>query len=341
MSNPPIRAVLATACLLAGASLPTAGEARAPVIALSNAYYGNIFRHQMVESFSAAAKEAKRRGEISDFVVLNGDGSVNQQIAQFSDLVLRHVDVIAVDAASDTALNGVVAKACAAGIKVLAFDSVLSAPCAYKLNFDFTGYQSRMTQWIVDKIGHKGNVIVARGVKGSSPDSDMYRAQMGVLAHYPDVKVAVTVYGQATDAVAQTAVANVLPSLPHIDAVLDQGGAYGIAEAFEQFGGAYAAKPPIIGEGGGTADFFRWWAEQKQKNGYSTIAMYSTPGVGGAAFWLALDLAKGKKASRTMIMPAVTVTDADLPHFANQKPGTIVSPSYDAAWVERHLLSGR
>ena len=93
-------------CLLAGASLPAAGKARAaPVIALSNVYYGDIFRHQMVESFSAAATEAKRRGNISDFVVLNGDGSVNQQIAQFSDLGLRHVDVIAVDAASDTALN--------------------------------------------------------------------------------------------------------------------------------------------------------------------------------------------------------------------------------------------
>ena len=30
-----------------------------PVIALSNAYYGNTWRHQMVEAFEASAKEAK------------------------------------------------------------------------------------------------------------------------------------------------------------------------------------------------------------------------------------------------------------------------------------------
>ncbi len=335
-----LHVLLAASAMAATVAAPTFAEARSPVIALSNSYYGNIFRHQMVEGFEAAASEAKKKGDISDYIILNGDGSVSQQIAQLSDLVLRHVDAIAIDAASETALNGVVAKACAAGIKVLAFDSIVNAPCAYTLNFDFKAYQGQMTQWLLDKIGRKGNVIVVRGVKGSAPDNDMYEAQTAVLAKNPDVKVAVTVYGQATDAVAQTAVANVLPTLPHIDAVIYQGGAYGIAQAFDQFGGPYANKPPVIGEGGGTADFFRWWAAQKAKNGYSTIAMYSTPGVGSAAFWLALELAKGAKAPKSMIMPAATVTDDDLPKYSNEKPGTIVSPTYDDAWVKEHLLKG-
>ncbi len=38
------------------------------MIALSNAYYGNTWRHQMVEAFQAAAEQAKKQGAISDYV---------------------------------------------------------------------------------------------------------------------------------------------------------------------------------------------------------------------------------------------------------------------------------
>jgi ribose transport system substrate-binding protein len=328
---------LAGAILLAG--LAPIAHAAGPVIALSNAYYGNTWRHQMVEAFQAAADEAKKEGLISDYVILNGDGSVNQQMSQMSDLILKHVDAIVIDAASETALNGIIAKACAAGIKVLAFDSIVSAPCSYKLNFDFKGYMTTLTNDIVKMIDGKGNIIVVRGVKGSAPDNDMYSAQMAALEKFPDVKVVATVYGQATGSVAQAAVANVLPSLPHIDAVLGQGGGddYGIAQAFEQFGGPYANKPPVIA-GGGSSNFIHWWAEQAKKNGYATISMNTTPGIGGAAFWLTLDILKGAKAPNYMIMPVATVTAANLAEYAAMKPGTIVSPTYTNAWVKQNLL---
>jgi len=328
---------LAGAAMLAG--LVPAAQAAAPVIALSNAYYGNTWRHQMVQAFQAAADAAKKEGLISDYVILNGDGSVNQQMSQMSDLILKHVDAIVIDAASETALNGIIAKACAAGIKVLAFDSIVSAPCSYKLNFDFKGYMTTLTDDIVKMIGGKGNIIVVRGVKGSAPDNDMYSAQMAALKKFPDVKVVATVYGQATGSVAQAAVANVLPSLPHVDAVLGQGGGddYGIAQAFAQFGGPYANKPPVIA-GGGSSNFIHWWADQAKKNGYATISMNTTPGIGGAAFWLTLDILKGAKAPNYMIMPVATVTAANLAQYADMKPGTIVSPTYTNAWVKKNLL---
>ena len=115
----------------------------------------------------------------------------------------------------------------------------------------------------------------------------MYSAQESVLKKNPDIKVVATVYGQATASVAQSAIANVLPSLPHVDAVLGQGGSddVGISQAFTQYGGDYANKMPII-EGGGGTDFVKWWAEENKKNGYQTISMNTTPGIGGAALWL-------------------------------------------------------
>ncbi len=334
---------LALAAALAAATAFTAAPARAsedkPVIALSNAYYGNTWRHQMVEAFETAAKQAKADGKIADYVVLNGDGSVNQQMSQMADLILKHVDAIVIDAASETALNGAVQKACQAGIKVIAFDSILSAPCAFTLNFDFFNYQAQVTEEIAKRLKGHGNVIVVRGVKGSAPDHDMYEGQMSVLKKYPGLKVVATVYGQATTSVAQAAVANVLPSLPHVDAVLAQGGGddFGIAQAFAQYGGSYEGHMPII-DGGGSSNFIHWWIAEKAKNGYSTISLNTTPGIGGAAFWLGYAIVKGAKPKKDMIMPVARVTDENLNDYSTLAPGLIVSPSYSEAWVEEHLV---
>lgn len=336
---------LALACataVLAVAAGPASASPDKPVIALSNAYFGNTWRHQMVEAFETAAKKAKEEGLIADYIILNGDGTVAQQNSQLAELILKKVDAIAVDAASETAVNGIIEKACKAGIKVVSFDSVASAPCNWQLNFDFKGYKRDQAEWVLKKLGGKGNVIVVRGVKGSAPDADMYGAQEAVLKNYPDVKVVATVYGQATASVAQSAVANVLPSLPQVDAVLAQGGSddTGIAQAFDQYGGAYTKKMPVI-EGGGSSNFIQWWAKQHEANGYSTISMNTTPGIGGAAFWLAYSLVKGANPPKMMIMPVATVTDENLKDYADLPAGVIVSPSYSQEWVEKNLINAK
>jgi ribose transport system substrate-binding protein len=279
-----MKTALAALAVLALSAAPALATPQAPVVALSNAYYGNTWRHQMVEAFEAAAKQAKSEGKIADYIVMNGDGSVAQQNSQIGELILKKVDVLLVDAASETAVNGVIEKACKAGIIVISFDSIANAPCNYQLNFDFKGYKAQQAEAVFKMLNGKGNVIQVRGVKGSAPDNDMYNAQVSVLQKNPDIKVVATVYGQATASVAQSAIANVLPSLPHVDAVLGQGGSddVGIAQAFTQYGGAYVNHMPII-EGGGGTDFVKWWADENKKNGYQTVSMNTTPGIGGAA----------------------------------------------------------
>ena len=111
----------------------------------------------------------------------------------------------------------------------------------------------------------------------------------------------------------------------------------GIAQAFEQFGGPYKDKPPII-EGGGSTDFIKWWTA-KSASGYTTISMNTTPGIGGAAFWLSLALVKGAEAPKLMIMPVATVTQDNLKDYENMPSGMIVSPTYSADWVEKNLLA--
>lgn len=317
--------------------VPSPAAAKPPFIAMSNAYYGNNWRHQMVNVFRKTADQAKKDGLISDYIVLNGDNSVSAQISQMIDLILRKPDVILLDAASLTALNGVVQKACAVGIVVVAFDSISSAPCAYKIDWDFINWQRPLTDGIAKLMGGKGNVIIVRGVRGSAPDRMMYEQEVEVLKWYPGIKVVGTVYGMATSAVTQLAISNVLPSLPPIAGVIGDG-SYGVAQAFEQFGGAYSSKMPVI-SGDGDANFIHWWIGQKQKNGYRTLSMNAAPSISQAALWTALEILNHHKVPKYMKMAAATVTNDTVEQFSGLKPGTAVASGYSADWVRRYLLT--
>lgn len=329
----------AAAAILSSAS-PIARAADKPVIALANSYYGNSWRHQMVTSFETAAKAAKEQGLISDYIILNGDGSVNQQSAQLSSLILKKVNVILLDAASETALNGLISKACGAGIAVISFDSIATDPCAYQVKYDFTAYQKRAAEYIAKKLNGKGNVVVVRGVKGAGPDALMYNAHMDVLKQYPDIKVAATVFGGWSAPDAQAAVAAVLPSLPTLDAVLTQGGNddFGVVQALQQFGGPYKDKMPLI-NGGNDADFLHWWAAENAKNGYDTLSMSPTPGIGGAMVWFALDVLNGAKIKKDITIDVLTVSKDDLPKWSSLGPGENASPNFDAHWVKTNIVN--
>lgn len=321
-------------------SIPAVASPDAPVIALSNAYFGNTWRHQMVEAFEDAGQQAVDAGLIAEFVAVNGDGSVAAQNSAIAELILRGVDVLLVDAASETAINGVIAKACAAGIIVISFDSIASAPCNYQLNFDFTGYKELQAEAVFDMLGGEGNVIQVRGVSGSAPDETIYAAQSAVLARYPNINVVATVVGEATASVAQAGITNVLPSLPHVDAVLAQGGSddVGIVQAFIQYGGEYEGNMPII-EGGGGTDFVKWWGEENAKNGYQTVSMNTTPGIGGAALWLGVAMLNGAEPPHEMIMPVATVDADNLDTYSDLPNGRIISPTYSMEWVQENLLN--
>ena len=305
-------------------------------IALSNSYYGNIWRRQMVDAFKEAAEKAKAEGLISEYSIENGDGTVNQQNSQISSLILKGVDAIAINAASPTALNGVIDKACQAGIKIIAFDSIATADCAYKLDFDMVGIFGGMADYIAkDLLKGKGDVLLVRGVQGSAPDKIISDSQKEVLKKYPGINVVGEIYGQATTSVAQSAVSNILPTLKNVDAVIAQGGGddIGIVQAFEQSG----RQLPII-QGGGSSNFLKWWDDQNKKGTYSTVSANTAPGIGGAAFWLTLAVLNGENVPKVIKMPGASVTLENLKDYASLPPGQIVSPSYSQDWVEKNLV---
>jgi len=161
--------------------------------------------------------------------------------------------------------------------------------------------------------------------------------QIATLKKYPNIKIVGTVYGMATASVTQSVVSNVLPSLPPITGVLGDG-SFGVAQAFEQFGGRYSKQMPVI-SGDGDANFVHWWIEQKERSGYKTLSMNAAPSISEAALWVAIEIMNHRKVPKYMKMTASTVTNDTVEQYSGLKPGTAVASSYSADWVRRHLLS--
>ena len=146
------------------------------VIGLSNSFYGNTWRRQMVDSFTEAAEEAKSSGYISDYEIQNGDNTVNTQIAQINSFILSGVDAICINAASSTALNDVIQSAMDMGIVIVAFDSIIDLEGAYTMDYDWVSMGERKTEYVMDAIGGEGNVVIVRGVSARLPTPASTRA---------------------------------------------------------------------------------------------------------------------------------------------------------------------
>lgn len=305
------------------------------VIGLSNSYYGNTWRKQMVDSFTEAATNAKNEGYIKDFIVQNGDGTVNAQIAQINSFILKGVDAICICAASPTALNSVIQKALKAGITVVAFDSIVDIDGAYTMDYDWVDMGEKKTEYIMKRLGGKGNVVIVRGVSGAAPDQGIYRGIMNILNKNPEVKKVAEVIGEASATKAQEAMLKVLPSLPDIDAVITHCGSdsIGVVNAFEQSG---KTVPIVIGDN--TAEFMKWWTNRKKADGYETLSVNSTPSCGAAAFWTALNVLNKVDVPKEMMLGFIYINQDEADEYATLQPGTIVSPYFTNDYVMETII---
>ncbi len=236
-------------CAAAGAlfAAPALADTSTMKIAFSNNYAGNSWRQAMLKSYDIVTKKA-----VADHVVAaadvftTADKEVPTQAAQIQNLILQGYNAIVINAASPDALNGAIKQACDAGIVVVSFDGIVTEPCAYRVVVDFKDMGKQEVEHMAKFQPKGGNLLEIRGLAGTSIDDAIHAGILeGVKAH-PDFKIVSSVTGDWDQTTAQKAVATVLPSLPPIVGVVDQGGdGYGAAQAF-----AAAGKPrPTIIDG--------------------------------------------------------------------------------------------
>jgi ribose transport system substrate-binding protein len=306
------------------------------VIGFSQAFSSNAWQKANDQAVATAARILTKEGKISGYKFVDANNNADTQISQIQDLILQHVSVLMIDPTSASALNGVIAKAITAHIPVLVFsDGPVTSTQPYELVFDLASTGEALTKYVGQRLHGKGNVLNIRGVAGAGGDQAFQNGVNVGLKAYPGLKVVSTIYGEWDNATTESKLAGVLPGLPKIDAVIQQGGeGYGAAEAFHDIGRA----TPLIVMGNQGAEL-RWWYQQDQGGGYTTESIGTNPGIGAAAVYVAYAIATGQKVPKTMTYPNLTITQAELPSYQSVPADGQATKIYDQAWTQKNILS--
>jgi ribose transport system substrate-binding protein len=302
------------------------GDTSSMKVALSNNYAGNSWRQAMLKSWSNVADVAVKNKVVAAAPTFTtAENQATEQVQQMQNLILQGFKGIAVDAVSPTALNGVIKQACGAGVTVVSFDGIASEPCAYRITVDFRQLGSMQVDYMAKRLNGTGNLLEIRGIAGVSVDDEIHQGIVDELKKYPGLKIVGSVHGDWTQTVAQKQVAGILPTLPKIDGVVDQGGdGFGAAKAF-----AEAGRPTPIIILGNRQEELAWWADQRKKGSYETLSVTIPPGCSTFAFWVTQQLLAGKKLPHDIQMPLLQVKSDELDSvLAKTPPGQLANKEY-------------
>lgn len=325
-----VRKVLGTVAvgsLLVGAvQVPaSAADTATKKIALSNNFAGNSWRQAMLKSWEKVTKDAVAQKIVAQAPSFTtAENQATEQAAQIQNMILQGYDAIVVDAASPTALNGAIKKACDAGIVVVSFDGVVTEPCAYRIAVDFKQLGAMQIDYFASR-GLKGNLLEVRGLAGVFVDDEIHQGIGEGIKKHPEYKIVGSVHGNWTQTVAQKEVAAILSTLPAVTAVATQGGdGYGVAQAFKA-----AGRPLPVIFLGNRHDELTWWKEQRDASNYETMSGSIAPGSSTFAFWVAQQILGGAKVPKDMKLPLTVVTQKTLDEaLKNTEPGGVVNMEY-------------
>ncbi|WP_110647999.1 ABC transporter substrate-binding protein [Salinicola peritrichatus] len=330
---------IATLVIATVSAVPAYSDTSDKRIALSNNYAGNAWRQEMLSAWRTQTSRAVKIGTVAAADAFTiGENRPTDQAAQIQNLILQGYDAIVIDAASTTALNGAVQEACDAGVVVVSFDGIVTAPCAWKVVNDFRQWGREEVEYMAKRFPEGANLLEVRGLPGTFVDDDLHQGIVDELKKHPQLHLVSSVEGDWAQDVTQQAVAGVLPSLPKIDGVLNQGGeAYGAAQAFR----ASDRKMPVIILSN-AQDELAWWAQQDRDNGYQSISISNAPGIATVAFWVAQQILDGKEVPKRLTVPLLHIRQQDLDSVLAKTPkGSVADQIFSQADVEKLIAAAR
>jgi ribose transport system substrate-binding protein len=327
---------LVSGFVFAGGGKQPGGKREGYVIGFSNSFNGNTYRQAMETYAREAAEKLKATGELKELIFAESNQNNSAQVQQIQSFIMQKVDAIIIDPGSATALTGVIQEASDAGIPcIIVNDGPVesTAELCYQINFDAVDQMSFLAEWVCKEIRGKGNVIELRGTAGSSFDEIAHQGFRKVLDKYPDIKVVAEIYTDWTGSKAQSELASVLPTLPKIDAILNQGGdSYAAVQAFRAAG----LPLPVIG-GDNRGFFLKWWAREAPD--YNSISVSSNPWDGATAVYAAVEILNGAKPPNVMIHPFGVITKDEVQKYADVADEAIACPTFDREWVRNNILN--
>ena len=247
-------------------------------------------------------------GIFREFSAVHGsDNSVPAQLAAIGDMILQGNDGIMINCSSGSQVGGVIEQAADAGIKVVSYDAYASSDRSHNIGFDFGSWGRNNAEFVEKHLGGagkaQGNVLIVQPVaRGDRRQADPRRVRRRCSSAIPGIKLVGEVEGQATRSVAQRNVAQVVPGLPKLDAVLGAGGndSFGIVEGMLASGYTMETMPPICT--GADGDYIQWWREARDKHGYTATGLNADPEIGAwATYYMAHDPARRRRGAEGLV----------------------------------------
>lgn len=313
------RQLMASALL---ASAMTATMVCAPTRARADASHPVIgFCAYDMTSFIALGKhgaEAVAAADGAKLLWVSAKLDVNTQVSQIEQFINQKVDAIVVTAVNSATLAPQFADAQKAGIPVIV-TNLAASPAAMKIAVSYVGPDDvkageQEARHLMDTIGHKGNIVVIRGVLGQSGDIDRFKGINNVLAENPNVHM---LAAQPADWARNKAYSVMQDWLSRygtkIDGIISENDdqAIGAIQALKEKG--LAGKIPITGVDG-IKDGMRAVRDSTLRETNLQDGMLEL----GEAVQIAIDHVKGKQVPKlaTMIMPEVTKDNVE--HYYGQ-----------------------
>jgi len=282
--------IAATLVLLVVSAPPAAAAAKKPyTMYLSNNFVGNDWRVLMERVARILASEPPLAGQVDLKIVNAPQNTPIAQIQQLNNMIATRPDAILIDASSPNALNAVIQKGCNAGILMISFDQIVTAPCAYKIDVNWDEIAHSQAQWLAEVLHGKGIVFTDQGIPGFPVSLRFIRGYEAVFSKYPGIKIACRFTSNANLADEQTGVSDCLAGHPDVNGIMSLGYGTGAMNALKAIG-----KPPVPMTAVTYNATMLACAE-----GHQPCMLYSDPVyLSGEAMKLAVEILDGKKPNK-------------------------------------------
>jgi ribose transport system substrate-binding protein len=196
------------------------GTGKKFTIFISNSLNNPVRDEYLKEAQLCAEECAGIKGKVVLHEITTPSGTTQGQIQDMQNIIAQHPDAIVLDPAAVSALNPITEQACKAGILVVAYDGVMTAPCIatdLETNWYFT--EKVMGTWAAQILKGKGSYFGDRGLAGQKTASRQLQGFEDGVNTIPGSQVAGVYSGGFTAEGVRSGVASLLSSFPNVSLI--------------------------------------------------------------------------------------------------------------------------
>jgi len=196
-------------------AMGAAGEAKESLLVgvsvstQSNPFYQNLA--------AGTVDESEAMGH--NVTALSADDQLEKQISDVEDLIAAEIDVLLINPTQGEAI-GVIEEAAQAGIPVITMQrAVASSLVTSHLGTNNVLIGQLAAQWLIDKLGGQGRIVVLEGIPGAASSEDRKTGSTPVFEAAEGIEIVAQQTAEYDRATALTVLENILQATPDIDAV--------------------------------------------------------------------------------------------------------------------------